>query len=430
LLLQSERRAKRNAVIRALAGNVLEVYDYSVYGFYAVYIAAAFFPTGSAFLSLMLSLMTFGIAAVARPFGAIVLGSYTDRKGRRAGLLLTLVLMSVGSITIAITPGYATIGILAPLLIVIGRLIQGFAFGAESSGVNVYLAEIATPGNRGFYIAWQNASQGVTLSLTAGIGVILAATFSNEQMAAWGWRIPFVIGCLVIPVLFWLRRSLEETEVFLKSHHPRRTGEVLKILVEHSTVLVLALALWVLHTTGFYLMLTYTPTFGGQVLHLPPLDNLLVPSCAGLSFFVVTLLCGGLSDRFGCRPLVIAGSLLLLTTAFPAFSWLAAAPSFARLLAVDLWLSLLLGIYCGGVVPLIAELMPSAARTTGMALVISIGSGLFGSFTPALGILLTEVTGSPAAPALWLTVTALVALGAAVAVKRFVLTKGLEQFAT
>lgn len=180
--MPSEPRDKAKAVIRALAGNVLEVYDYSVYGFYAVYIAAAFFPTDSAFLSLMLSLMTFGIVAIARPFGAIILGSYTDRKGRRAGLLLTLALMSVGSLTIALTPGYATIGILAPVLIVIGRLTQGFAFGAESSSVNVYLAEIATPGNRGFYIAWQNASQGITLDLTAAIGVVLAATF---QMNRW-----------------------------------------------------------------------------------------------------------------------------------------------------------------------------------------------------------------------------------------------------
>ena len=327
--MQSQRRDKSKAVFRALAGNVLEVYDYSVYGFFAVYVAAAFFPTGSEFLSLMLSLMTFGIAAIARPFGAIILGSYADRKGRRAGLLVTLVLMSVGSLTIALTPGYETIGILAPLLIVVGRLTQGFAFGAESSSVNVYLGEIATPGHHGFYMSWQNASQGVTVGLTAAIGVLLTTTLSDEQMAAWGWRVPFIVGCLVIPILFWLRRSLEETEVFKRSRPPRGTGVILKILVRHSPILILALGLWILHTTGFYLMLTYTPTFGTQALHLDPVGNLLVTGCAGLSFFVVTLIGGALSDRYGRWPLVIIGALLVLVTAFPAYSWLAAAATLA-----------------------------------------------------------------------------------------------------
>jgi len=419
MLSQSERRAKRNAVIRALGGNIIEVYDYGIYAFFATYIASAFFPTDSAFLSLMLSLMTFGIAAIARPFGAIILGSYMDRKGRRAGLLLTLALMSVGSFVLAATPSYAAIGIVAPLLIIVGRLIQGFSFGVESSGVNIYLAEIATPGNRGFYVAWQNASQGLTAILAASVGIGLASALSNEQMMSWGWRVPFIIGCLIIPVLFWLRRSLEETEVFLKSRHPSRMRDILRILAEHWPMLFLGIALWILQTTGFYLTTLYTPVFGSQALHLAPLGNLLVTVCVGSSFFVVTLLSGALSDRLGRWPLVVIASLAIMTTAFPSFSWLAAAPSFTRLLLVDLWLSFLVAIYTGAVTPLIAEVMPTAARTSGMAIVISIGSGLFGSFTPAIGTLLIELVGSPAAPALWLTFTATVALGAAFALKRF-----------
>jgi MFS family permease len=199
-----ERRAKVKSAIRAVSGNFLETYDYVIYGFYATYIAAVFFPTNSKLLSLMLSLTTFGIAAVARPFGAIILGSYMDRKGRRAGFLLTLGLMAIGTVSITVMPGYAVVGLVAPLVLITARLIQGFAFGVESSGVIVYLAEIATPRNRGFYTAWQAASQALTVVLAASIGAALAAALSAEQMAAWGWRVPFLIGCLVIPVLFWL----------------------------------------------------------------------------------------------------------------------------------------------------------------------------------------------------------------------------------
>jgi MFS family permease len=426
MLSHSERRAKRNAVIRALGGNILEVYDYGIYAYFATYIASAFFPVGSGFLSLMLSLTTFGIAAIARPFGAIALGSYMDRNGRRAGLLLTLALTSIGSLAMAGTPSYAAIGFIAPLVIVFGRLIQGFAYGVESSGVNIYLAEIATPGNRGFYIAWQQASQGLTVVVSASIGIALARTLSNEQMMSWGWRVPFIIGCLVIPVLFWLRRSLEETEVFLKNRHPQSTRDVLRILTDNRQVLSLALGMWILATTGFYLTTLYIPIFGGQVLHLDPLGNLFVTICAGLVAFIGTLLGGTLSDRLGRWSLVVMASVFILATAFPAFSWLAAAPSVARLLAVELWLSFFQAIHLGALSPLIAELMPGTARTSGMAIVISLGSGLFGSFTPAIATLLIEITGSSAAPALWLTLTAAVALGATLAVKRFAFRSSLE----
>jgi len=429
MLSKTERRAKRGAVIRALSGNILEVYDYGTYGYFAVFLSSAFFPTRSAFLSLMLTLLTFGVAAFARPFGAIILGSYMDRKGRRAGLLLTLMLMSIGSLALAATPTYAAIGLAAPLLVVAGRLIQGFAFGVESGGVNVYLAEISTPGHRGFYIAWQNASQGLAVILAAGVGMALAATMSNQQMMSWGWRVPFVLGCVVIPVLFWLRRSLDETEVFLKSRHPQRTREVLRVLIGHWQVLSFAIGLWLLETTGFYLTTIYTPTFGSQVLHLAPLGNLFITSCAGLSLFVVTLFGGALSDRFGNWPLVFIPSLLMLITAFPAYFWLAGSPSFVGLLLAELWLSSLVALYSGGVVPLIAEIMPDTVKTTGMAIVISIGSGLIGSFTPAIATLLIQLTRNRAAPALWLTLIAVVALGAALAVKRFVPADSLQEAA-
>src|SRR5437660_1510129 len=180
------------------------MYDFMVFGYYAKEIGHTFFPSGTPFLSLMLSLMTFGAGFLMRPLGAIVLGPYTDHHGRRAGLILTLTLMSVGIITIACTPGYATIGFFAPLLVLLGRLLQGFSAGMELGGVSVYLSEIATPGHKGFYVAWQSASQQVAVMFAASLGVVLNSLLPPDKMAQWGWRVPLLVGCLILPFLFRL----------------------------------------------------------------------------------------------------------------------------------------------------------------------------------------------------------------------------------
>src|SRR5438093_8381009 len=190
------------------------MYDFMVFGYYASAIGRAFFPTGNEYASLMLSLMTFVAGFLMRPVGALVLGAYTDKDGRRAGLVLTLGLMSIGIVTIAFTPGYATIGLLAPLLVLGGRLLQGFSAGMELGGVSVYLSEIATPGNKGFYVSWQSASQQMAVMCASLLGVLLNSLLPPAQMAAWGWRVPLAIGCLIIPVILWLRRSLQESNEF------------------------------------------------------------------------------------------------------------------------------------------------------------------------------------------------------------------------
>src|SRR5438309_4740774 len=214
MITSQERKSKIWSVVRVSSGNFLEMYDFMVFGYYARDIGNTFFPSGTPFVSLMLSLMTFGAGFLMRPFGAIVLGAYTDRYGRRAGLILTLTLMSIGIITIACTPGYASIGLLAPLLVLLGRLLQGFSAGMELGGVSVYLSEIATPGHKGFYVSWQSASQQVAVMFAALFGVALSSFVSPLKMTMWGWRIPLLFGCAIVPVLFILRRSLQETEVF------------------------------------------------------------------------------------------------------------------------------------------------------------------------------------------------------------------------
>src|SRR5438874_7518536 len=207
MIARMERNSKIWSVIRVSSGNFLEMYDFMVFGYYAAAIGRAFFPNGNPFASLMLSLMTFGAGFLMRPIGALVLGAYTDKHGRRAGLILTLGLMSVGIVAIALTPGYATIGLLAPLLVLGGRLLQGFSAGMELGGVSVYLSEIATPGHKGFYVSWQSASQQMAVMCAALMGVILNATLPPAAMAAWGWRVPLLVGCAIIPFLIRLRRS-------------------------------------------------------------------------------------------------------------------------------------------------------------------------------------------------------------------------------
>src|SRR5438552_13009579 len=202
------------------------MYDFMVFGYYAAAIGRTFFPSDSEFASLMKSLMTFGSGYLMRPLGALFLGAYIDAQGRRKGLLLTLGLMAAGTLTIAATPGYAAIGMLAPLIVLLGRLLQGFSAGVEIGGVSVYLSEIATPGKKGFFVSWQSASQQVAVMFAALLGLILSSTLRPEQMAGWGWRVPLLIGSILIPFLLLLRRSLTETDDFKARKHRPSPGEI------------------------------------------------------------------------------------------------------------------------------------------------------------------------------------------------------------
>src|SRR5690348_1672638 len=235
------RLTKIWSVVRVCSGNFLEMYDFMVFGYYASAIGAAFFPAGNAFWSLMLSFMTFGAGFLMRPLGAIVLGAYTDQHGRRAGLLLTLSLMSVGILSIACMPGYTTIGLLAPLCVLVGRLLQGFSAGMELGGVSVYLSEIATPGHKGFYVSWQSGSQQVAVMFAALVGVVLSAKLPPEKMLAWGWRVPLLLGCVIIPFLFWFRRSLQETDEFIARKHRPSTSEILRSLTANWRIVVIGI---------------------------------------------------------------------------------------------------------------------------------------------------------------------------------------------
>jgi MHS family citrate/tricarballylate:H+ symporter-like MFS transporter len=408
-------------VVRVASGNFLEQYDFFVYGFYASYIGRIFFPTNDPNASLMLSFATFGAGFLMRPLGAVILGAYIDRYGRRRGLLLTLGMMAVGTLSIAITPAYASIGLAAPLIVLVGRLLQGFSAGVEQGGVSIYLAEIATLGRRGLYTSWQSASQQVAAVCAAGIGVGLAAVLTPAQMAAWGWRVPLLMGCAIIPLIYWLRNSLLETEAFHRIKKASSLKTIIVLLGQNWPAVLIGMGLSILTTTTFYLIAVYTPTYGRSTLNLDATGVFGVALCVGVSNFLWLPIGGAISDRFGRFPLLIIIPIAAMLSAYPAMQWLVAAPSFVRLFGVLLLFSSYFGLYNGSMIPLLAELMPAPLRTTGYSVAFSLATAVFGGFTPLVSTYLIQVTGNQAAPALWLTLAAALSLAAAIAARRRVI---------
>ncbi|TQK03127.1 MHS family citrate/tricarballylate:H+ symporter-like MFS transporter [Herbaspirillum sp. SJZ107] len=394
--------SKLSTVIRVTSGNFIEMYDFFLFGFYASHIAAAFFPATSEYAGLMMTFATFGAGFFMRPLGAIFLGSYIDRIGRRKGLVLTLAIMASGTALIAFVPGYASIGLMAPLLVLIGRLLQGFSAGVELGGVSVYLSEMATPGNKGFYVSWQSASQQLAVICSAALGYALNQGLSKEFIADWGWRIPFFIGCSIIPVVFYIRKSLQETEAYLAQKSRPTFRQMMRTMAANWPLVTAGTMLIVLTTVAFYLITVYTPTFGKSVLKLSTEESLLVTLCVGVSNFIWLPVMGALSDRIGRWPVMAVCAALTVVTAYPALSWLIANPSFGNMVMVELWLSFLYGSYNGATIVALTEIIPVQIRTTGFSLAYSLATALFGGMTPLLSTWLIETTGDKAAPGLWM----------------------------
>ncbi len=409
-------RSPALAVLRVAGGNFLEMYDFIVFGFYAGPIGHAFFPSRDPFVSLMASFATFWAAFLMRPLGALVLGAFLDRRGRRAGLILTLALMSVGTATLALMPSFAAIGLLAPVLVLLGRLLQGFSAGVELGGVSVFLSEIAPPGRKGFFVSWQSASQQVAVMTAAGLGALLNGLLSPGQMREWGWRVPLLAGCSIVPVLVLLRRGMEETPAFRAIlSRPPSSHEILRTLRDRAATVLLGTGLVTTTTVSFYLITVYTPTFGRSVLHLSTASVLAVTFCVGVSNLFWLPVSGALSDRIGRVPILLATTLLMLLLAYPLLNWATAAPSFGRLLAVELVLSVLYGFYNGAMVVHLTELVPARARTAGFSLAYSLAVAVFGGATPLVCTWAIHVTGNPAMPGVWMSLAALAGLAATLA---------------
>ncbi|HBV89479.1 MFS transporter [Pantoea sp. B550] len=405
-------RARIGAIFRVTSGNFLEQFDFFLFGFYATYIAHTFFPASSEFASLMMTFAVFGAGFLMRPIGAVVLGAYIDKVGRRKGLIVTLSIMAAGTFMIVLIPSYQSIGLWAPLLVLIGRLLQGFSAGAELGGVSVYLAEIATPGRKGFYTSWQSGSQQVAIMVAAAMGFILNAVLEESAIREWGWRIPFLFGCLIVPFIFVLRRKLEETQEFSNRRSHPDVKQVFRILLSNWQVVIAGMLMVAMTTTAFYLITVYAPTFGKKVLLLSASDSLLVTLLVAVSNFIWLPIGGAISDRFGRKPVLVAMTLLAIATSYPALSMLAAAPGFSMMLGVLLWLSMIYGLYNGAMIPALTEIMPAEVRVAGFSLAYSLATALFGGFTPVMSTGLIELTGDKASPGYWMSFAAVCALGA------------------
>jgi MHS family citrate/tricarballylate:H+ symporter-like MFS transporter len=413
-----EIKSRIGAILRATSGNFLEQFDFFLFGFYASAIAKAFFPAQNETAALLNTFGVFWLGALMRPVGAIVLGAYIDRIGRRKGLIVTLGIMAVGTVIIAVCPTYASIGIAAPILVLLGRLVQGFSAGVELGGVSVYLSEIATPGNRGFYTSFQSSSQQVAIFVASLIGFMLSEVMPQDMVAAWGWRIPFFIGCLIIPFIFILRRTLEETPEFLAMKKHPTASEVFASAIANWRIVVLGMMMAVLTTTTFYFVTVYTPTFGKTVLKLTNQEALIVTLLVAVTNFIWNPVGGALSDRIGRKPVLLAIACLSLVTAYPALHWLIASPTFGKMLSVEMMFSLYFGVYSGTMLGALVEVVPPHVRTTCFSLAFALAAGLFGTFTPFASTWLIDHTGDKASPGYWLMCAAALGIIAALAIYR------------
>jgi MFS transporter, MHS family, citrate/tricarballylate:H+ symporter len=417
-------KSRIGAILRATSGNFLEQFDFFLFGFYAPYIAKAFFPSDNETASLLNTFGVFWLGALMRPVGAIVLGAYIDRIGRRKGLIVTLTIMAMGTVTIALCPDYARIGVAAPIIVLVGRLLQGFSAGVELGGVSVYLAEIATPGNRGFYTSFQSSSQQVAIFVAAIIGYALNQYVTSDTVALFGglefakWRIPFFIGCLIIPFIFFLRRTLEETPEFLAMKKHPSTAEVFRSAAVNWKIVVLGMMVAVLTTTTFYFITVYTPTFGRNVLKLSSQDALLVTLLVAVTNFIWNPVGGAVSDRIGRKPVLLTIACLSFVTAYPALNWLVTAPTFGKMLAVQMMFSFYFGVYSGTMLGALVEVVPRHVRTTCFSMAFALAAGLFGTFTPFAATWLIDHTGDKASPGFWLMCAAALGIFAALTIYR------------
>jgi Arabinose efflux permease len=393
-------------IVAASIGNALEWFDLVVYGFFAVSISKNFFPAGTESFSLLLALGTFGISYVIRPVGALVLGAYADRAGRKQSMLVSIVLMMIGTLMIAVMPPYASIGVWAPVGILVSRLIQGFSAGGEFGSTTALLVEHA-PERRGFMSSWQFASQGLTTVIASLFGLVLSTQLTPEQLDSWGWRLPFLFGLLIGPVGFYIRKFVDEGEEFKKPDSTARP--VRDVIGTQKSRVMMAVGALVMSTVAGYLIL-YMPTYAIKQLHLPASVGFAATLTGGIVLTVLTPIVGHLSDRLGRIKIMISAALAYAITIAPAFMLLERFPSFTVLMLVMLWLGALKAIYFGALPALMSEAFPPATRATGLALSYNLGTAIFGGFTPVVVAWLISMTGSKLAPSFYLMVCAAVSL--------------------
>ncbi|QSN63991.1 MFS transporter [Caballeronia sp. M1242] len=403
---QGKERSVARLIVATSIGNALEFYDLVVYGYFAGTLSKLFFPTHDHTVSLLLTLGTFALSYLARPVGALVLGSYSDRRGRKASLTLSIAMMTLGTAMVALMPTYATIGLAAPVLIFVSRLLQGFSAGGEFGSSTAFLVEHA-PERSGFMSSWQFSSQGASTLLASLFGAVLTGSLTSAQLEGWGWRIPFLFGVLIGPIGLYIRRRIDETPEF--EHAEKVASPVRELLATQKERLLVSIGSLVLTTTANY-MLLYMPTYAARQLGLAPSSGFIATLTAGFIMMVLVPVVGHLSDKYGRTRIMLITGVIFFLTVYPAFMFMNAHPSLPTLLAAVIWVALLKATYFAPIPALMSELFPTATRTTGMAFGYNIGTTVFGGFTPLAVASLIALTHNNLAPGLYLMIAAVVSL--------------------
>jgi len=399
----------KRLIVAATIGNVLEWFDFVVYGFFAVTIAEVFFPAGDPTVSLLITFGAFGLAYFVRPLGAIVVGGFTDRAGRKAGLLLSIALMMIGTTLMAVTPSYATIGIAAPIIITLARLLQGFSVGGEFGSAVSFLAEHGG-GRRGFAASWQFATGGMITALASLFGVILTTLLTHQQLVDWGWRIPYFFGMLVGPAGLYIRAKVVETPEFVEAELPP-TIPISDLLRRHPLPVLLGLGISIISNSSFYI-LAYIPTYGQKTLHLPASTGFTATLVGGLILAIGCPLFGHWSDKISRPLLMVIACWLFVLTSYPSFWLMAAFPSLAACIIAVGWLQLVKAGYSGVLPSLLSEQFPVEVRAIGVSLSFSTAVSIFGGLAPLVATWLIAQTGDPLSPSYYLIFTAALSLAA------------------
>jgi len=400
------RPSQSRVILAASIGNALEWFDFLIYGYFAVNISNLFFPTGDSSVSLLVTFATFGLSYVVRPLGAIVIGAYTDRHGRRAGLTLSIGLMMIGTGMMAVMPTYAVIGLAAPALVLVARLLQGFSVGGEFGSATAFLVEHSET-RKGFLASWQWASQGLTALVASLFGVVLTGVLPQPDLLSWGWRVPFFFGLLLGPVGLYIRSRMAETPEYVRIE-PTKTP-VRDLLRDHPIPVLLAIGASVISNSSNYLIL-YIPTYAVKQMHLPQSTGFVATLVGAVILSTVSLFSGHLSDKIGRVRIMLAMTAVFLVTAYPVFWMMVAYPSMGAAILAAGWLSLVKAGYSGVLPSLLAELFPTETRGIGMSLSYSISVTIFGGFAPLIATWLIAQTGDPLSPSFYLMFTAVLSM--------------------
>jgi MHS family proline/betaine transporter-like MFS transporter len=377
-------------------GSMLEWYDFAVYGFLTPVIAKIMFPADDPTASLLFSVGAFGVGFLTRPVGALVFGGLADRKGRKLALLLTFGLMGIATLAIGLIPPFATIGVAAPVLVVLARLLQGLAAGGAIGGATAMLTEHAPTGRAGFFASWQAASQAGALLMGALAAAVVSALVSPEQLNAWGWRLPFFASVVIVPLGLYIRGRIDDPEEFVR--HGAPSSPMRLLWQTHRAAVARGFGITIIWTVSTYFFFVYVPLYAHTVLKLPMSATLFSNSLALACMFVVSPIAGHLSDRLGRYTLMIAAALAIVILILPGFAFLLNHPQIAALATFQAVSGVLAALFIGPAPAAIAELFSTGVRSSGMGIAYNFSVTLFGGFAPLIATGLVAGTGNPLSP--------------------------------